>query len=139
MILPRIDLTRQEITDVVAAFYARVRVDAVLGPVFAVHVDNWDEHEQKITAFWASAILHERSYSGNPMIAHMQAGNVRTGHFERWLGLFDEVLQTCVPTPQRHQWSALVHRIGRGLSLGLADAERSRGAVPRFNNLSRYS
>lgn len=132
MMPPRIDLSRDDIADVVAVFYTHVRKDDVLGPIFAEHVDNWPEHEDKITRFWASAILFEGSYSGNPMRSHMNAGNVDPAHFETWLALFDKVLKARVPAPQRDQWSTLVHRIGRGLSFGLTEAARPRGAVPQF-------
>lgn len=127
---PRIDLTRTDISRVVAVFYARVRGDAVLGPVFAAHVRDWTAHEEKITRFWASAILFERSYDGNPMQVHLQAGNVKAAHFTHWLELFDAVLHAELPEPQRTQWSLLVHRIARGLSYGVQEAERSDDSVP---------
>lgn len=132
MMPPRIDVHRSEIERVVASFYARIRTDAVLGPVFASHVQNWPEHEKKITGFWANAILFERSYDGNPMAAHLKAGNVRPEHFSRWLAMFDRVLEEQIAPPQAAQWSALAHRIGRGLSLGLVDAHRPKDAAPRF-------
>ena len=129
---PRIDVERRDIAEVVAAFYQRVRSDETLGPVFAERVRDWPEHEEKITCFWANALLFERSYSGNPMRAHMEAGNVRPAHFERWLALFDEVLKSRISSPQSEQWSALVHRIGRGLSFGLTEFQKPQGAPPKF-------
>lgn len=132
MMPPRIDVTRAQIASVVAAFYAKARQHDVLGPVFAKHVHDWSTHEDKITCFWASAILHEKSFDGNPMIAHIQAGNVQTHHFAQWLSVFDDVLTASLPNVQSAQWSALAHRIGRGLSLGLEDANRPGSAVPRF-------
>lgn len=132
MMPPRIDVSRQDIADVVAAFYMRVRADTTLGPIFASHVKNWPEHEEKIMRFWASAILFEGSYDGNPMRTHMQAGNVHSAHFSSWLALFDDVLRAKIPPPQCDQWSLLVHRIGRGLSFGLVEAERPEGEVPLF-------
>ena len=127
---PRIDVDRQAISEVVAVFYQRVRKDAELGPIFAERVQDWPEHEEKITRFWANALLFERDYSGNPMRVHLEAGNVRPGHFEQWLMLFDEVLRTRIASPQREQWSALVHRIGRGLSFGLTEFQKPAGAPP---------
>lgn len=127
---PRIDVDREKIAKVVSIFYERVRADHALGPIFAERVDNWLEHEDKITRFWANALLFERSYSGNPMRAHMDAGNVRPAHFESWLTLFDEVLKTQISSPQREQWSALVHRIGRGLSFGLSEFQKESGEPP---------
>ena len=123
---PRIDLTADQIGQVVATFYAKVRLDPVLGPVFAQKVDDWPEHEAKIAAFWRNAILHERSYSGNPMRTHMQAGNVFESHFPVWLALFDTVLEAQLPPRLAAGWSALAHRIGAGLRFGLTmDSDNS--------------
>lgn len=132
MMPPRIDLSREMIADVVAAFYDRVRADSTLAPIFAERVHDWPAHEEKITRFWANALLFERSYSGNPMRVHMDAGNVRPAHFHGWLALFDEVLRAKVASPQREQWSSLVHRIGRGLSFGLAEYDRPADHPPRL-------
>ncbi|WP_299643760.1 group III truncated hemoglobin, partial [uncultured Ruegeria sp.] len=63
---PRFPATPEQINAQVRAFYARVRQDAVLGPVFANHVTDWSAHEEKIASFWRNAILFERSYDGNP-------------------------------------------------------------------------
>ncbi len=115
----RFDVTATEIQTVVAKFYRLVRQDAVLGPVFAVHVTDWPPHEEKIARFWRNAILFERSYDGNPMQKHAAAGNVKPAHFERWLALFDSVLQDELPEHSALAWSHLAHRIGRGLSSGL--------------------
>lgn len=132
---PRIDVSRQDIAGVVSAFYARVRANDELGPVFAAHVDDWVAHEEKITRFWANAILYERSYDGNPMQVHMKAGNVRPEHFETWLTLFDQTLTDKIAGLQRDQWSALAHRIGRGLSLGVVDAQCPMGSAPNLRSV----
>lgn len=132
MMPPRIDVTRADIAQVVATFYARVRDHDELGAIFATHVKNWPAHEEKITCFWANAILFEKSYDGNPMMAHMRAGNIHPTNFESWLALFDEVLSAQIASPQCEQWSMLAHRIGRGLSLGLSDSQQPVGAPPRL-------
>lgn len=116
---PRIPVTEEQIDRVVSEFYAHVRVHPALGPVFAVHVMDWPAHEEKIGRFWRNALLYQRSYDGNPMEVHKTAGNVRAKHFPVWLSLFDAVLDQELPPHAAHAWSALVHRIGRGLSYGL--------------------
>lgn len=136
MIPPRIDVSRRDIAVVVSRFYQRVRTDATLGPIFAAHVDDWPAHEEKINRFWANAILFDRKYDGNPMQAHINAGNVQPEHFVRWLSLFDETLAKEISGPQRDQWSALAHRIGRGLSLGVSDAQCPLDAAPNIRNLA---
>jgi hemoglobin len=126
---PRIPVTPEQITRVVAAFYTDVRAHPDLGPVFAAHVTDWPSHEEKITRFWRNALLLERSYDGNPMQAHAAAGNVKRDHFTAWLSLFDAVLIREVPQPYAHAWSTLAHRIGRGLSYGLP-SEKGISGIP---------
>lgn len=126
MMPPRFPLTPDEIDLVVARFYARVRLDPVLAPVFAAHVRDWPAHEARIASFWRNAILYERSYDGSPMMAHRRAGDVRAAHFPRWLALFDETLAECLPPDPAAGWSALAHRIGAGLRLGVEDT----GGIP---------
>jgi hemoglobin len=119
MSLARFPIQPEQIDQVVADFYAGVRKHPKLGPVFAVHVTDWPEHEAKIARFWRNAILLERVYDGNPMAVHSAAGNVRPGMFDDWLALFDATLTDALPPEIAAQWSALAHRIGRGLRAGL--------------------
>ncbi|MDH2328828.1 group III truncated hemoglobin [Cereibacter sp. SYSU M97828] len=121
MMPPRFPVTPHQIDLVVAQFYARVRKDALLGPVFMAHVDDWPAHESRIAAFWRNAILHDRAYDGSPMMAHRRAGDVTPDHFPRWLALFDATLVECLPSETAAAWSVLVHRIGAGLRMGVAD------------------
>ncbi|WP_134726151.1 group III truncated hemoglobin [Paracoccus luteus] len=130
MIPPRFDVTPEQIDRVVAVFYAAVRRHEVLGPVFGRHVADWPAHESRIAAFWRNAILYERSYDGNPMRVHMAAGDVRAEHFDPWLMLFDATLIRTLPQPTARAWSALAHRIGAGLRMGVRDLRDDRAAPP---------
>lgn len=126
---PRISVTEAQIDRVVSQFYTRVREHPVLGPIFAKHVEDWPKHEEKIGRFWRNALLLKRCYDGNPMLVHMAAGNVKAEHFSVWLLLFDTVLNQELPQPLAQSWSALAHRIGRGLSYGLPQ-ENSKSDIP---------
>jgi hemoglobin len=120
---PRIDVTRTEIERVVAVFYKRIRSHPTLGPVFAKSIpstrDAWGPHEAKIANFWANAILHERSYSGNPMAVHMSTPHVHADHFPLWLDLFEECLREILTPRQADSFNAFARRIGRGLQMGM--------------------
>ena len=129
---PRIPVTEAQIDRVVTQFYAAVRDDPVLGPVFARHVADWTPHEEKIGRFWRNALLFQHCYDGNPMQVHAAAGDVKGWHFPIWLGLFDAVLAKELPHAQAQSWSALVHRIARGLSYGLPSDEGQLGGVPQL-------
>lgn len=123
MTLARFDITPAQIDATVAEFYACVRDHPGLGPVFARHVGDWPAHEKKIARFWRNAILYERGYDGNPMAVHMAAGDVRAPMFAVWLGLFDSVLTRSLPDQTAKAWSALAHRIGRGMHIAIQDRD----------------
>lgn len=129
---PRFFVTAEQIDAQVAAFYAEVRRHPVLGPIFAHHVTDWPAHETKISRFWRNAILREGVYDGNPMIAHRDAGDVQAAHFPIWLDLFDQTAARVLPAEAAAAWSAMAHRIGRALTMGVSDARRPPGAVPSF-------
>ena len=129
---PRFDITRDDIARVVAAFYEQIRQHPGLGPVFAAHVTDWPAHEEKITRFWANAILYERAYDGNPAQVHKQAQNVRPGMFEPWLALFDMTLKRELTPEQAAAWSALAHTIGRSLRASVVERMQGPGGVPIF-------
>jgi hemoglobin len=129
---PKFPITPEQIDAVVATFYARVRQDEILGPVFAAHVTDWKPHEEKIASFWRNAICHERGFDGNPQAKHMAAGDVKSEHFAMWLTLFDETLQRELPAATAASWSALAHRIGRALKMGIDQRDAPKGAPPKL-------
>ena len=120
---PRFDVSRADIEQVVTLFYKRIRSHPTLGPVFAQSIPStseaWNPHEAKIANFWANAILHERSYSGNPMAVHMSTPHVHADHFPIWLDLFEASLRDTLRPDQANSFNALARRIGRGLQMGL--------------------
>lgn len=134
--LARFEITPQEIDRVVTAFYFRIRAHDVLGPVFIDRLGTsreiWNPHEAKIAAFWRNAILAERAYSGNPMQVHMGVAALEPEHFALWLALFDEVLEQELPVETARQFSALAHRIGRGLRMGLEAIRQPKDGPPIF-------
>lgn len=127
---PKFDISRDEIARVVTTFYAQVQQDAHLGPVFAAHVQDWPSHEERVIGFWANAILYERTYDGNPLRVHREAGNVRPGMFDGWLSLFDATLKQELSPGQAAAWSELAHRIGRSLRAGVVEKVTDPGGIP---------
>ena len=53
-------------------FYARVRADAELGPVFNDAVGDWDHHMATLADFWSSVMLTSGRYKGQPVPAHLK-------------------------------------------------------------------
>ena len=59
-----------EISSLVERFYAKVRVDPEIGPVFNDVVQNWDAHLALLKDFWSTVLLTTGRYKGNPLLAH---------------------------------------------------------------------
>jgi hemoglobin len=112
----------------VHAFYAKVRADPGLGPIFAARIADWGPHLERMVAFWSSVALMTGRYHGRPVPAH--AGlPVGWAQFERWLALFRETArETCTPEGAAHVIER-AERIARSLHLAVEDAARV-DAVP---------
>ena len=87
----RVSLDERSIASLVDRFYARVREDARLGPVFKAAIgDRWPEHLATLTDFWTSVLLASGRYKGNPMMAHLTIPQMDQQHFNRWIELWSE-------------------------------------------------
>lgn len=87
---------RGEIELLVKRFYAAVRRDGELGPVFdeVAEVD-WDEHIPKICDFWETVLFRTGGYKGNPLAVHRTLARktrMDRAMFDRWLELFGSTM-----------------------------------------------
>lgn len=85
--------TEKDIQMLVHDFYADVRKDALLGPIFNQHIQDWPKHLQHLCDFWSSILLHTGRFSGNPVVKHAQIPQLTYPHFEHWLSLFHAATQ----------------------------------------------
>lgn len=101
-------------------FYARVRSDAELGPVFNDAVHDWDGHLKTLTDFWSSVILASGRYKGNPMGAHLaHRARIPSELFGRWLALWNQTTDEMVSPPIAAVMQAKAARIAQSLDLGI--------------------
>lgn len=79
---------RQDIEQMVNTFYASIKEDELLGPIFnGVIKDNWSSHLETMYRFWQTVLLHEYNYKGSPFPPHRKLP-IDAQHFDRWLMLF---------------------------------------------------
>lgn len=113
--LMRTAVDAKAISEMVNAFYRRVRGDSVLGPIFEAQVAGcWPSHLDTMVRFWSAALLHEPGYRGRPRAVHLKL-QLEPEHFERWLHLFAETLA------ERFEPGAaeFIHRKARSMAGGL--------------------
>ena len=85
--------TEHEIERFVDRFYAEVRRDPELGPIFEARIGaHWTEHLDRMVDFWSSILLATGRYQGNPMEKHAAVPEIESHHYDRWLEIFESVL-----------------------------------------------
>ncbi|WP_313455921.1 group III truncated hemoglobin [Stenotrophomonas sp.] len=80
--------SEEEVTRLVHDFYARVRQEPRLGPIFNAHVKDWDAHLAQLVDFWSAMLRGTRRFSGAPMPKHMAMDHLDRDLFDRWLVQF---------------------------------------------------
>lgn len=117
----------------VDAFYAKVRTDEELGPIFNGAVDDWPKHLESLTDFWSSVMLGDGRYKGQPVPAHMKHRDRMTPElFERWLGIWARTTDELMEPAAAHALQEKARRIAQSLQLALffrIDAPRREVAV----------
>lgn len=104
----------------VALFYARVREDAELGPIFNDAIADWPAHLEKLTAFWSSVMLTSGRYKGNPVAAHVKhRDRLEPALFERWLALWARTTADVMPAEAAAALQAKAARIAESLQLAM--------------------
>lgn len=103
----------------VRAFYGKLRGDAMLGPVFAERISDWEPHLQRMCAFWSSVALLTGRYHGRPMEKHLPLP-VDARHFDRWLALFEETAREVCPPAAAEHFTERARHIAQSLELGIA-------------------
>lgn len=113
-------IDRDLIAAVVDDFYARVRADGMLGPIFDAAVHDWPSHLERLRMFWSSVTLMTGDYKGHPMQAHFRLPPLSDEHFQRWLGLFQETVDALCTPEQAEVFMIRARRIADSFRFGLA-------------------
>ena len=111
-------------------FYACIRDDALLGPIFAAKIDDWAPHLAQMKRFWRSVLHGSGEYEGRPMPKHIAIPAIDQRHFDRWLALFDRTVRDLAATEDGAAWvQSKAESIAQSLMMGIAI--HRDGIVPR--------
>ena len=128
-------ISEEALTALVDAFYARVRRDPLIGPVFNLAIQDWPDHLEKLQSFWSSVMLTTGRYKGRPLPAHVKHGDsITDASFARWLALWRETTEELLDPASAAALQDKATRIAESLSLGIAlnrDPDKALRMAPR--------
>jgi hemoglobin len=115
------EISEATIARLVDGFYARVRNDPTLGPIFADAIadDAWPAHLQKMYAFWSSVMLTSGRYKGNPVNTHRKIVGLAPPLFGDWLDLFEATATGMFVPEVAGRFICAARRIAESLKLAL--------------------
>ncbi|EDP94939.1 group III truncated hemoglobin [Kordia algicida OT-1] len=88
---------RADVHLLVTTFYAKIRKDEILGPIFNNRIQHWDAHLEHLTDFWESSLFFVNKYKGNPLEKHIEVDAaihhiINEKHFGIWLNHWIQTL-----------------------------------------------
>lgn len=120
--LAGVPLDQDGIRRLVHGFYAAVRDDPLIGPVFArqIAAERWPVHLDRMCAFWSSVLLRSGDYAGRPLQPHLALPDLSDAHFQRWLGLFRATARTVLDEGSATLVIGFAERIALSFRMALA-------------------
>ena len=113
------ELNRSAITLLVNDFYADIRSDQALQPIFDGAIGaHWGPHLERMVDFWCSVMLSTGEFKGNVYGKHMLLQGVEPAHFRRWLTLFERHVRRLFPPPVADDFMLAAQRIAASLQYG---------------------
>jgi hemoglobin len=114
-------VTEESIALLIDRFYAKVRGDPVLAPVFsaAIASHEWPEHLATMRRFWSSVMLTSGQYSGDPVAVHRAVRDLKRSMFPRWLQLFEQTAHELFEATTASLFVGKAHRIAGSLELAV--------------------
>ena len=122
-------VTEDDIRRLVPEFYARVRRDPLLGPIFNAAIADWPHHLEKLQDFWSSVMLTSGRYKGQPMMTHVRHDQAMTPeNFARWLQLWSETTAELLSPAAAAALQERARRISESLQLGIGFYRQRKAA-----------
>lgn len=110
---------RLSIATLVHDFYADIRRDGLLQPIFDGAVGNdWEPHLARMVDFWCSVMLSSGEFKGNVYGKHMALQGIGMAHFRRWLALFEAHVRRLFRPEVAASFLAAARRIATSLQYG---------------------
>jgi hemoglobin len=117
---------RADVSLLVRSFYAKIRVNELLGPIFnkAIPENNWESHLEKLTDFWETNLFGIPKFKGNPMQAHRNVDrdnqkSIDMAHFGHWIQLWYETIDEHFTGSLADKAKRASRKMATGLFMGM--------------------
>ncbi len=117
---------RSDVSLLVRSFYAKIRVNELLGPIFnsAIPEDHWESHLEKLTDFWETNLFGIPKFKGNPMQAHRNVDqannkNIDMAHFGHWIQLWFQTIDEHFTGDLAEKAKRASRKMATGLFMGM--------------------
>lgn len=118
--------TREDISVLVNAFYAKIRKDDLLGPIFNGHIaeEQWPAHLSKLTDFWETNLFGLAKFKGNPSSKHRNVDknlghSISQAHFGQWIHLWFETIDELYEGPLATKAKLAARKMATGQYLAI--------------------
>lgn len=112
---------RADVNLLVNTFYAKIRKDELLGPIFNSHIPNekWPAHLEKLTDFWETNLFGIAKFKGNPSQKHVNVDKnlnhtIEQKHFGQWINLWFETIDELFEGELAQRAKAASRKMGTG-------------------------
>jgi hemoglobin len=129
---------RDGISDLLRHFYADVRQDPLIGPIFNAQIKDWKQHLEIIGKFWETIIGGPQTYARPMPMKHLPL-RLREEHFERWLFLWQVNCRGHLPSEPAREMIDLAHHITSKLRIILGVSGNSATLLHPASESSQQS
>ena len=117
---PEPGIDRARLRTLVHAFYADLRQDEDIGPLFERAIGgDWQTHLDRMVEFWATLVLGSRSFTGDVFGRHMGIDGLTPPMFERWQALWKKHTEALFDPARAAELQGIAAGIARNLVRGL--------------------
>ncbi len=120
---------RTSLLELLRYFYADVRQQTEIGPIFTAHISDWPAHLEKIADFWSGVTGGPARYGGGMPMKHFPLG-LEERHFAAWLGLWARHCRARLAPAEAAEMITVAETIGQRLRQMIALDAAHRPARP---------
>lgn len=124
--------SRAEIALLVNTFYAEIKKDPMLGPIFNKHIaeEQWPKHLETLTDFWETNLFGVAKFKGNPTLKHFNVDmnlpkGIKQEHFGKWLQLWFQTIDKLFVGELAHKAKEAARRMAHGQFMAVWNKSKS--------------